>query len=656
MSGVVKHLRRGALLGDPTALSDGQLLECYITSRDEAAFAALVRRHGPMVWGVCRRVLAGHHDAEDAFQATFLVLARKAAAVATRELVGNWLYGVATNVALKARAVRLRRRARERQVNPMPQPTVADRDLWTDLGPVLDQELSRLPDKYRVPVVLCDLQGKSYKEAAELLGCPDGTLATRLARARGLLAQRLSRRGVVLSSGALALALSQDLASASVPAAVVSNTIKAATAGSLISAHAAALCEGAIKTMLLSKLRYPLGILLACAVLVLGAGILHSALASPDSQSGGAAAATAMIRTHAAQAAKKTDAERFVGTWRFKSGTFEGKDFPEELKVLARMTFTKDGKLVLAALTQTEEGAYKLVGDGKVDLALRKSNDLGLAIYKFAGDDELTICASRDGDTERPTEFSGAAGSGQNLIVLQRAKPGEEKPTAEEVAKYGGSLDKMRGDVARELLGNRLRQIAVAFHDFFDKTGELPLHAIYAKDDTTPLLSWRVAILPNLGYQDLYNEFKHDEPWDSPHNKKLIAKMPDIYAPVSVPGKPAKVEPGRTHLQVFTGTDTVFDGTRRMKLVDITDGLSNTILVIEAKEPVTWTKPDDLPLPGKKGKMPALGGQIHDTVGVVFFDGGVRIFPAAISQEVIRALATPRGGETVDFEKLKVVE
>jgi hypothetical protein len=120
---VIQTLGRAALQHEGAGLTDGQLLECYVTGREEAAFAALVRRHGPMVWGVCRRILRSHQDAEDAFQATFLVLVRKAAAVVPKELVANWLYGVARHMALKARATAAKRRAREKQVTAMPEPS-----------------------------------------------------------------------------------------------------------------------------------------------------------------------------------------------------------------------------------------------------------------------------------------------------------------------------------------------------------------------------------------------------------------------------------------------------------------------------------------------------------------------------------------------------
>src|SRR5438094_3671828 len=191
LSGAIQHIRRAMLLRDGAGRTDGQLLQDYISRCDETALAALVHRHGPMVWGVCRRVLTNYHDAEDAFQATFLVLVRRAASIASPELLANWLYGVAHQTALKARATVAKRKVRERQVTEMPEPVVVEQDHWNDLQPLLDQELSRLPDIYRVIIVLCDLEGKTRKEAARHLGLPEGTVGSRLARARVFLAKRL---------------------------------------------------------------------------------------------------------------------------------------------------------------------------------------------------------------------------------------------------------------------------------------------------------------------------------------------------------------------------------------------------------------------------------------------------------------------------------
>jgi RNA polymerase sigma factor (sigma-70 family) len=254
---------------DPTP--DGQLLERFLTTKDEAAFETLVRRHGPMVLGVCRRVLGHLHDAEDAFQATFLVLARRAGSVRRCGSLGNFLYGVAHRTALQARRAALRRRAHEAKA--MPRPQTPD-DAWDGLREALDLELQRLPEKYRSAVVLCDLEGRPRKEAARQLGLPESTLASRLATARRTLARRLTRRGLTLSGGALAAALAQK-ASAAVPAVLVSSTVEVAAAvaaGSMAAAAtpAAALMNEVHKAMLISKLK--VYVATAVVAVALGAG------------------------------------------------------------------------------------------------------------------------------------------------------------------------------------------------------------------------------------------------------------------------------------------------------------------------------------------------------------------------------------------------
>src|SRR5260221_2161193 len=154
---VLRNVRRSMVRHDDAGQTDGALLECFITQQDEAAFEALVRRHGPMVLGVCRRFLRNEADAEDAFQATFLVLVRRAGSVRPRGMVGNWLYGVAQNTARKAYAMNTRTRAKEREAGARPKPQTASED-WQQQHVLLDQELQALPDKYRAPIVLCDLE------------------------------------------------------------------------------------------------------------------------------------------------------------------------------------------------------------------------------------------------------------------------------------------------------------------------------------------------------------------------------------------------------------------------------------------------------------------------------------------------------------------
>jgi RNA polymerase sigma factor (sigma-70 family) len=244
--------------------TDGQLLARFVASRDEASFATLVRRHGPMVLGVCRRLLGDFHEAEDAFQATFLVLARKAAAIVKRESVGCWLYGVADRTAREASVRSARRRARERPMHELPQPAVAPAEVQ-DWRPLLDGELNRLPEKYRAAIVLCDLEGSPRREAARLLQLPEGTLSSRLTTGRKLLAKRLARCGVTLSGGALAAAVAPGAAAAGVPVALVRSTAEAAVlvaAGQLagFATPAVVLMKEVMKAMLLKKLRLVVGV------------------------------------------------------------------------------------------------------------------------------------------------------------------------------------------------------------------------------------------------------------------------------------------------------------------------------------------------------------------------------------------------------------
>jgi RNA polymerase sigma factor (sigma-70 family) len=262
MTAITRELRCSACPGDGDGLTDEQLLTDFVERRDEAAFADLVLRHGPMVWRVCRRVLANPHDAEDAFQATFLVLVVKAAAVRPRALLANWLYGVARTTAHRARAAAARRRVREGQVTPMPEHPAGQDNPGNDLRAVLDLELSRLPAKYRVLVVLCDLEDRSRKEVARRLGIPEGTVAGRLARGRSMLAKRLARRGLAVPGGALAAALPPHAASAGVPRLVLSATVRAASLrvtgrvpSGEISVRVTALSEGVLRGMSLHRLK-----------------------------------------------------------------------------------------------------------------------------------------------------------------------------------------------------------------------------------------------------------------------------------------------------------------------------------------------------------------------------------------------------------------
>ena len=265
--------------------TDAQLLQRFAASQDGAAFEALVQRHGPMVLGLCRRLLHNATDAEDAFQATFVVLVRKAGAIAKPELLGNWLYGVAYRVAVRARANAARRTAHERQAASMPktEPTAApDRELRE----VLDEEINRLPEKYRAPLILCYLEGKTNEQAARQLGCPVGSMSWRLARGREMLRQRLNRRQLAFSPLMFPPVLAQHTSSAALPSILVKSTVQVAVkiaqggavAAGSTAATAHALAEETLRALHVArvvKIGALAGIgLLAFSLLLFGAYVL----------------------------------------------------------------------------------------------------------------------------------------------------------------------------------------------------------------------------------------------------------------------------------------------------------------------------------------------------------------------------------------------
>jgi RNA polymerase sigma factor (sigma-70 family) len=224
---LLAFLRRLAVARPQSVLTDGELLQRFALEREESAFAALMQRHGPMVLGVCQSLLRDTADAEDAFQATFVVLVRKARVIGKPASVASWLHGVAYRLSMRLRTDAARRRAGEEKAVPMTTCTPQDEAAWSDLRPLLHEEVARLPDRYRLPFVLCYLEGKTNEEAAELLGWPKGTVQSRLSRGRERLRTRLTRRGLAPTGAVLAALLSQTAAQSVVPAALAEATLKA---------------------------------------------------------------------------------------------------------------------------------------------------------------------------------------------------------------------------------------------------------------------------------------------------------------------------------------------------------------------------------------------------------------------------------------------
>jgi RNA polymerase sigma-70 factor (ECF subfamily) len=649
MTDVLLLIRRTTLAQDRAGLTDGQLLDCFVVRRDASAFEALVRRHGPMVWGVCRRI-AGHlQDAEDAFQATFLILVRKAASLRARELVGNWLYGVACHTAMKARTASARRRAKERPVQDMPQSADAPTEVWEELQPLLDAELARLPEKYRVPVVLCELEGRARKDVAQQLGVPEGTLSSRLAAARRMLAKRLRCRGVVLSLAMLTSLLAQQAKSASLPAPLLGSTVEAAaliaarqTPARLISARVAALTEGVLKGMLLTKLKIAAMVPLLGVIALGGIGLFVQA--NPRNEQQGA-----RKNSPAKSSAKDTDPEpraadmeKLQGTWVVEQVEYGGEKRPQPSA--GTVTFTRD-KVAWQQKSLFREGTFKLDATKRpreIDWTLGEFVPVKMpGVYRFEGDKLILSMGPDDHfypDSRRPTEFTTKEKDSHWVYTLKRQPAKAKDQPKGEAAKR---------QEARQRCSSAMHQIMLAMHNYQDKYGHFP-HPSISDKDGKPLLSWRVALLPQLGYDELYKQFKLDEPWDSEHNKKLLADIPKVYAPLSLVPK----DDHATFYQVFVGNGAAFEEKTDITINDIFDGTSGTIFLVEAWEAVPWTKPADLPYDPAK-ELPMLGGMIGDGLFTfVLGDGSVYTTKNVVDATLMRALITRNGGEVVNLEDL----
>jgi RNA polymerase sigma factor (sigma-70 family) len=326
---LARHLR--AANSSDAGATDGQLLDRFAADRDGGAFAELVRRHGPMVLGVCRRITGNVHDAEDAFQATFLVLARKARELSNGTVLGAWLHGVAHRSARKARAVAARRRAKEvaaarfEGVEEMAEPS--------DALAVIEQELGRLPKRYREPLVLCGLCGRSRAEVASELGVPEGTLASRLATARAKLAERLRRRGLVVPAAVAAVTGEVPAVRAAVPGSLAEATGRAATG--TVPATVGRIASEVAKSMFLNKLR--MVVLLAVGAVACAAGLValsdaNASAPAPDRPLTPAAPRPvapdkpAEISVKELQEKVKAAKKDLQGTWELQKQIFDDKE------------------------------------------------------------------------------------------------------------------------------------------------------------------------------------------------------------------------------------------------------------------------------------------------------------------------------------------
>jgi RNA polymerase sigma factor (sigma-70 family) len=444
--------------------TDRELLQRFVSQRDEAAFAVIVRRHGPMVLRGALRALPNAHDSEDVFQATFLVLSQKAHTLRRLESLGSWLYGIAYRLALKTKATAGERRNRERRVVATPVATPLAQITVQEAQCILDEEISRLPQRFREPVALCCLEGFARDEAARQIGCPASVLKSRLEQARKRLRQRLIARGLTLPCGLGAFLLLEGAAGATVPPALIVSTTKAAIAvaageavSTVVTAKVAALTEGVLKTMLLAKFKI--------AALALVAAVVVGSLGTSK----------LMLRSaHGDEAATKTEKEKksdsvpvaskqspkdedskgdkdlagLEGGWNLVSEDVDGKSTGSLMFKSYEWAFK--GKEVTTAWERADDsidpakggGTNKFVIDSTKnpkELTITGDNIKIQAVYKLEKD-QLTIASFGPPERARPKGFTvaDAASEGQILVVwvLKRAESAKAKPM-----KGDGKLD-----------------------------------------------------------------------------------------------------------------------------------------------------------------------------------------------------------------------
>jgi RNA polymerase sigma factor (sigma-70 family) len=397
LRGLGQYVRKILGSAGSETLPDGQLLERYVELRDEAAFADLVRRYGPLVLGVCQRVLQDEHAAEDAFQATFLVLVRKAETLDRRGSIGNWLYAVAFRTAVKARARAAQRRAREKQALERSVAQPLGDPVWNELRPVIDEELNRLPEKYRAPLVLSYLEGKTNLEVARELGWPAGSVSRRMAKGRELLRKRLLSRGIVLSS-TLLFSLLASQARAAVPPPLQSATVQAAmvfqtqgTVGAL-AGEVFSLAEEVLKALRPSRL--VLAAKIAATVLMamssVGIGVFtHRVVAGmhpAEGQPGGSA--------YNAHAHCRTFKRITTGP---HAPSPEIQSILDVYAPVLAVAFSPDGKTIASGTEEPDNGVQ--LWDGRTDeaKAALKGHTGAITSLAFSPDGQTLASGSQDG-------------------------------------------------------------------------------------------------------------------------------------------------------------------------------------------------------------------------------------------------------------------
>jgi RNA polymerase sigma factor (sigma-70 family) len=610
-------------------LADDELLNRFIATGSEEAFAEILRRYGPLVHGVCRRYLQDASDRDDAWQATFFLLARKAKSIRRGGALASWLHGTARRVCSLAL-----RRAR-RQPVPLEHSPATDRRADAivlaearEASNVLEEELGRLPARYRAPLLLSCLHGLAKPEIVSRLGLPSITVTGRLARGKALLRSRLARRGVApavtasLISGAATLhAWPTALSSATLAAATC---LRAGRTGTLAPTPLA-LMKGVLTMSTLHRLQWTALFLFALLGVTLGCLSFLPAAQADDPQAAQPQYTDPELARDAA-ALQGRWMQRCMFSTNFISARHnelhdwivfgDGKQSRESLYAGKHLECT-------VKLEKTPAGkAMVLTYKGRT-ADKREVESTHRILYSLDGDVLIQTLSPRE---EFPKRLGEAGNSRITTIVYQRLTDADVQ-----------SLMKRAGGPTRIQATKQLREIAIAMHNYYTDHAHLPQAALFSPDGKA-LLSWRVALLPYLNQKVLYNQFKLNELWDSDHNKALLSKIPPVYLHPDVDKDPAA---GLTHYQVFTSPARqepgrqykfapIFSRDPKFKLslqqLTLADGTSNTVLLGEARQSVPWTKPEDILLEHDDAPLPQLGATAAgDDWFAAFGDGSVRV-------------------------------
>jgi RNA polymerase sigma factor (sigma-70 family) len=625
--------------------ADGALLQRFLAEKDDAAFGQLMKRHGAMLFGMARRMTSSTADAEDVCQAAFLLLARKAPELVVRSSLAGWLVNVVRRLAADLRKMSARR-SRHEQASAVQSSTDVEPSLLLmnrEVSQQMDAALATLPAIYREPLLLCFWQGLSKPEATARLGWKAGTLSGRLARAKTMLQQKLERQGVL---PAVTLAwLSGAGLSQALPTLPTAESMRCWSANaSQLPPRVSTLVQGAWQTM---QLRKWIGNAAVIALMGVTALMGLGAISYLSAQEAAKPSATV-------SPVKPTEGDhaKLQGRWNCVAVVMGGRTpedarkNPEQMRSSTWFAFDEEGIRIGGSPSESKPIKYTLKTDvtprqlhleaGVLNLHGIYSVQEGILLLRFAGN-------SSEPD-KMPKSFSLDDKSDGVLFVLQKEKLSHLQSDAPPVNLGERAVPTMIG-----LAHVNCTKLAAAAKQYQKEHNHFPTNVYDASGKA--ILSWRVKLLPYLGARELYQKFKLNEAWDSPHNKKLLEEMPEEFR-YTIPGKPLRID-GKTPFRAFAGKGTLHESGKQINT--IADEENFTFLFVEAAEAVEWTKPDDLAYDPKQ-PLPKLGGRINNLFLAAFCDGGVRVYEVpTTSEEQVRffRMITPSGGEKIDAKELE---